>query len=129
MMSLPMALLRLDAALRAQAHDRLIHVALEFRTFLVDGPAARQREDLESARIGEHRARPIHESMDAAEPLEELGTGSQHQMVGVRKQYLRAALQQVLAPLRPNRGMSAHRHEGRGKDFVMQCFEAPRAGS
>ena len=112
-------LLRLDAALGAQAKQRVVDVAAEFGVFLAHAAAAGQREDLKAARIGQHRSRPVHEPMDAAELLENLQARPQQQMIGVGEQHLRAALEQIFTPLRPDRGMRAHRHERGRQHLVM----------
>ena len=82
-----------DAAFRTQMNGAAIDVAPELGALLAQRAAARQREDLISARIGEHRPRPVHESVDAAEFLEDLDTRAQQQVIRVGEQHLRAARQ------------------------------------
>jgi hypothetical protein len=43
-----------DAALRAQAHQGLVRITPELGVILAHGPAARQREYLEAAGVGNH---------------------------------------------------------------------------
>ena len=121
--------LRGNAALGAQAHRRLIDITLELGAFLGDGAASGQREDLESAGIGQHRARPIHESMYAPELFEQLDSGPQHQMIGVREQYSSTALQYVFAPLSTHGPVRPHRHERGREHLVVQRAKTRRTGA
>jgi hypothetical protein len=47
----------------------------------------RQREDLKPSGVGEHRAIPVDEAMDAAEMLENLGTGTKKQVIGIGEKH------------------------------------------
>jgi hypothetical protein len=87
----------------------------------------RQREDLEPARVREHRPRPVHEAVDAAELLEHPHARLQHEVVGVREEHLRATLEHVLATLRSHRGVGTHRHERRRQHLVVRGPEPPGA--
>lgn len=59
-------------------------------------PAAAQgtieREYLIAAAVGEYGAVPAHKFVDAAEPLDRFGAGSEHQMVGVGQNDICAAI-------------------------------------
>ena len=55
-----------------------------------------EREDLVAARVGEHRARPAHERVDAADAPEQLGARAQHQVVGVAEHDLGADRAQIV---------------------------------
>ena len=50
----------------------------------------RQAEDLEAARVGEHRALPAHEAVQAAVRGDHLEAGAQPQVIGVAEDDARA---------------------------------------
>jgi hypothetical protein len=117
-------LLGLDAAFRTQSNDGLVQIAFEFRMFLGQGAAAGKRKDLESAGIGQHRSRPVHEAVNAAEFLEDRRSWTQQQVIRVGQQHLRPAFEQVLAALRAHHGVGAHRHESRRQHLIVQGGKA-----
>ena len=60
--------------------ERAVEVAAERDAVLVDDPQVAERDDLEAARVGQDRAVPVHEPVQAAEPRDPLvaraaGTG------------------------------------------------------
>ena len=112
-----------------QANQRVVDIAGEFGIVLAQRAAAGQREYLVAAGIGQHRSRPIHEAVDAAEFLEDLEARPQQQMVGVRQQHLGAALEQIFAALRAHGRMRSHRHESGRQHLVVPCGEARGAGA
>ncbi len=72
--------------MRAKGHSFLVHLA----QFV-------QAENLEAARVGENRARPGHETMQAAKLAHLLHSGPQIKMVGIPQKDLYAEfLQNVL---------------------------------
>ena len=76
-------LLDADRELRREPVDRAVEVAAERDAVLVDDPQVAERDDLEAARVGQDRAVPVHEPMQAAEPRDPLVPGPQVQVVGV----------------------------------------------
>ena len=66
--------------------------------------------------------------MDAAEALEDLGTRTQEQVVGVRQQDLGAGIEQGVERLGLDRRLGAHRHEQRRLHLVVERAECPRPG-
>jgi len=106
-----------------------VHVAVEDGAFFFDLAEAREREDLEAARVGEHRTGPIHELVDAPQAVEDLFPGAQEKVVGVREQDLRTRVLEDLRPDVANRGLRADRHEERREDFAVQGLKAARAGA
>ena len=74
----------------------------------------RQAEDLESTGVGEDRARPAHEVVQATEVAHHVGAGAQEQMVGVAENDLGAGAREVLGRERLHGGLRAHRHEDGG---------------
>ena len=75
---------------------------------------------MESARIGEHRARPSHETVNAAHAPEHLLTGTQQEVVSIRENDLRPGVFERLGQLRLHGGLRSHRHEYRGMDGIMK---------
>ena len=63
-------------------------MAAELDAIFVDGTQRREREDLESARIGEDGS-ILHEFVESAHLANELVAGPQVQMIGVREDHLR----------------------------------------
>ncbi len=60
-----------------------VEVRAEGDAVLVQLAQRGQRHDLEAAAVGQDRAGPVHEPVQAAEPLDPVGAGPQHQVVGV----------------------------------------------
>ena len=86
-------LLRFDTALRAQSNQGVVDIAGKFGVLLVERPASRQRKYLVTARIGQHRSRPIHESVDSAEFFKDLEARAQKQVIRIGQEDLGAAFQ------------------------------------
>ena len=76
-------LLDADRELRREPVERAVEVAAERDAVLVDDPQVAERDDLEAARVGQDRAVPVHEPMQAAEPRDPLVPGPQVEVVGV----------------------------------------------
>ena len=125
--------LRADAGLGAEQVDGAIHVAAELGAFFLHIAGVRQGEDLEAAGVREEGFLPAGELMDATEALEDLGTRTQEQVIGVRQQDLGAGIEQGVERLRLDRRLGAHRHEQRRLHLVVQGAErtspGPRTGS
>jgi hypothetical protein len=81
--------LHLDRALGREQVRPLVDVALEARALLVDRAILGQGEDLVAPRVGEHRAVPAHEGVHPSHAPEELGAGTEEQVIGVREHHLR----------------------------------------
>jgi hypothetical protein len=123
------AALRLDAQLRAEEDAAVIDIALKHRTLLRHRPRVRQREDLITTRVREHRARPFHEAMNAAHLLKHLRPWPQQQVVGVREQNLRSRGRQRLRCLRLHRRLRADWHEKRCLNHPMLCPKRRRTSA
>ena len=63
---------------------------------VVDHPQVAERHDLEAARVGQDRAVPVHEPVEAAEPRDPLVAGSQVEVVGVGQDDRRADLAEIV---------------------------------
>ena len=90
------ALLRLDGALRRQGVLRSVDVRPERHAVVRQRTEVAQAEDLEAAAVGQDRAVPRHEAVEAAEALDEVDTGPQEEVVRVRQHDLRARAPCVL---------------------------------
>ena len=120
-------LLRFDADLRAEQDRPPVEVALKDRALLAHRARMRQRENLKSAGVGEHRALPTHESMDAARAAKHFGSRPQQEMVSISEQDLRARILERLWELRLHRGLRADRHEERRLHRIVQSAKRGRA--
>ena len=81
----PSASWTLDRDLRREPVERAVEMAAERDAVVVDDPQVAERDDLEAARIGQDRAVPVHEPVQAAEPGDPLVAGPQVEVVGVRQ--------------------------------------------
>lgn len=89
-----------------------------------------QREDLETTRIGKDDTVPVHERMQAARLGDELGSGTQEQVVGVRKHHLGVECPQLVDGDAFHRGAGTHGHECGRLDRAMRGHErAPSCGT
>ena len=86
-----------------------------------------QRHHLEAARIGQDRARPVHEFVQAAQRRHALGTRTQHEMEGIAEHDLRTGLGDRLREHRLDGAGGADRHEGRRLDRAMGRGDAATA--
>ncbi len=110
--------LHLDRRFGRQHVLALIDVAAEARTFFRDRAVGCQREDLVAAGVGEDGTLPAHVVVNPAHALEQLGAGTQHQVVRVAQQNVRPGLRDALRQHRLDRRRGAHRHKGRGPDHT-----------
>ena len=85
MMSLPSASCTSTVDSRREHVRIAVQVRLEVHALFADLPQAAQAENLKAAGIGQDRARPRHEPMQSAQPLNRLMPGPQIQMIGVAK--------------------------------------------
>ena len=67
--------------------------------------------------IGQDRPIPVHEFVQAAQPGDSLGAGTQHQMIGVAQKNIGAGLSHAFGQHGLDRRRRTHRHEGGGADF------------
>ncbi|MGY4236709.1 hypothetical protein ACVIIW_005656 [Bradyrhizobium sp. USDA 4449] len=95
---------------------------------LTDLAQIRQRHHLEAAGIRQHRPVPPRESLQAAERVDALRAGTQHQMIGVAQHDICAGITH-LAPVHALHGAGgADRHEGRSPHHTMRRGQAAGAG-
>ena len=115
--------LRLDGELGAQPHRPPVDVALEEGPLLGHLTRVGQREDLVAARVGQHRAGPAHEPVNAAHPPKDLRPRAEQEVVGVGEKDLRPGRDERLRRLRPHRGLRPHRHEEGRLDGTVKRLE------
>ena len=127
--------LNLHGLLRPHKDAAPVDVGGEGDPFLLDLAQARQGEHLEPARVGQDRAVPPHEPVQAAHLPHHLVAGAQVKVVGVGQLYLTADLLQIVGRHRTLDGpLGAHVHEhrrlhravGAGKDTpagLSLCFQ------
>ena len=72
-----------DGALRREAVQAAVDVRAERHAVGVNFSHLCQTEDLEAARVGQHRPWPAHEAVQAAEVRNQSGAGAQIEMVGI----------------------------------------------
>ena len=89
-----------------------------------------QAENLEPARIRQNRSRPRHEFVQPAHLADQFVSGTQIQMVGIRKQNLYTEVFQVPLRLSLHRRRRAHWHERRRINRSVRSSQSsqPRAG-
>ena len=86
-----------------------------------------QREDLETAAIGEDGFIPAHELMDAAGAFDDVGSRAVVEMVGVGEDDLRPELFERVGHHAFDGSGGSHRHEDGGLDIAMRRMEATPA--
>ncbi len=122
-------LLDADRDLGREAVGRAVEVAAERDPIVVHDAQVAERDDLEAAGIGEDRAVPGHEPVQAAEPLDPLVARSQVQVVRVGEDDRGADLADVVGMERLHGRVRADRHELRGLDDAVGQLEAADAGA
>ena len=95
---------------------------------LGDLAALGQRPDLEAAGVGQDRAFPAREAVQAAVRLDHLQSRAQIQVEGVAEDDLGAERAQLVGRHRLDRAVGAHRHEGRGLDAAARKAQPAAAG-
>ena len=78
-----------------------------------------ERPDLEAAAVGEDRARPAFEAVQAAEAGEHVEPGAQPQVEGVAEEDLRAHRLEGIRPHAFDAAVGADRHEDRRLDAAV----------
>ena len=87
-----------------------------------------QAEDLEAARVGEHRARPAHEAVQAAKVGDQLGARPQVEMVGVAQDQAGAQLVQVARGQRLDGRLRADRGKNGCLELAVRGLEEAGTG-
>ena len=114
-----------DRGGRQPARAAVVHGAERHAVVVEAEDRVAQREDLEAARIGEDRAAPGHEPVQAAERLHGLLTRPEVEVVGVREQDRRAEAGQLVRIDALDARLRAHRHEGRRRHVAVSGAQHP----
>ena len=107
---------------------RSVYVALKVHAVVVHIADLGQRENLVAAGIGENRALPAHEVVEATELRHEIVPRPQVQVIGIGQHHLCAQRVDLLHDQALHGALGAHRHE-RGREYdPVRGFEYSRAG-
>ena len=90
-------------------------------------PPLGEAEHLEAAAVGQDRARPADEAVQAAAPRDQLVARPQQQVIGVGEDDLGARILEVAMPNRLDRALRADRHERRRLDDAVRRLELAEA--
>jgi hypothetical protein len=104
-------------------------MTLERHPFIVYLAGLRERENLETTRIGEHRIRPAHEPMQTTQSGNDIIAGAQVEMIGIGKYQCGAQLLDLDWSERLDRCLSANGREDRREKVAMRRGEDSRAGT
>ncbi len=129
MMSAPSLRSSCDDRLWCEAMPGAVHVAAELHALLVECPQGLQGEHLKSARVGEDRARPSHERVQAAEGPDQFRPRAQMEVIGVGQQHLDPGGAQLARIQRLDRPHRADWHERRRLDDAVWGREHTGAGA
>ena len=115
--------LDLRGNLRRQPMLAAVDVRLERDTFLVQLAQPGQGHHLKPAGIRQNRPRPIHHLVQPAQGRHAVGTGAQHQMIGVAQDQLRPGGADRIRHHRLYCARRANWHENRGGDVAMRSVQ------
>ncbi len=119
-----------DRALGRKLDDGAVEVGAEGHALVLDLAQLRERHDLEAAGVGQNRARPIHESVQAAERRDAFGTRPQHQVIRISEHDIGAACAHRLGRKTFNCCLRADRQErGCGDGAVRRRHLAATGGA
>ncbi len=120
--------LHLHRLLGTEKHAVAVDRRGEGHALLVDLAQRAEAEHLETARVGQDRAVPVHEFMQAAMPADDVGARPQHEVEGVAEDDLRTGAAHLLRRHRLDRAVGADRHERRRLHAAAGKFQAAAAG-
>ncbi len=106
--------------------QRSIDVGAEAHALFGDLRLLGQGEYLEAAAIGQDRSVPTHKRVQAPRQVDELWTGPEHQVIGIRQDDLRAETFDLGRMERLDGGLRSDRHEDRGLDRPSAGLELPK---
>ncbi len=93
-------------------------MAAKLDAFLGQFPEVGEAHHLISAAVGQDRARPVHEFVQAAQLRHPLRAGAQHQVVGIAQDDIGAGIAHGLGRHGLDRRGGPHRHEGGRADLA-----------
>ncbi len=95
-----------------------VDVAAKLHAFLGQLAQLGKAHHLIAAAVGQDRARPVHELVQAAEPRDALGAGAQHEVIGIAEDDVGAGRAHGFRFHRLDRRRGADRHEGGRADLA-----------
>ena len=122
-------LLNADGAFRREVVRRTVNVTLEGHAFVINLAGLRQRENLESARVGQHGTRPLHEAMQSAQLGDEVIAGTEVEVIGVAQHERRTEVRHLRGRQRLDGGLCADGRENGRLEGAVRRGECPRAGA
>ena len=122
--------LDVDSALWSEHVQRTVYMRPKADALLGDLGLLGQREDLKSTAIRQDRALPPHERVKATCVIDEIRTGTEHQVIGVRQDDLRAEPINLVRMQGLYRGLGPDRHEywGLNPAIAGSDHSEPRTG-
>ena len=122
--------LNLQRSFRRKKMFGAVQVRTKRHTFVGNFAQFAEAENLEPSRIRQNRSRPRHEFVQPAHLADQFVSGTQIQMVGIRKQNLYTEVFQVPLRLSLHRRRRAHWHERRRINRSVRSSQSsqPRAG-
>ena len=107
-----------------------VYVRAEFHAVVAYFVELREREYLKAAAVGQYRALPVHEAVQAARFLDQIFARAHVQVVGVAEYYLRAEAFELVGRHSLDGRLRADGHEYRRFDNAVRRDElpGPRAG-
>ena len=119
----PERVLDIDGAFRRQPPRGSVIGRSEGHTVVVD--VGIEGEHLIAARVGQDVTLPVHEPVQASELADDVLSGLQHQVIGVRQHHRDIETFQVLARQCPDGPAGADRHETRGVEGAPRRTHRP----
>lgn len=120
--------LLLDREDRPVAAARRVAVARGPGLDLLGDRAVPHREDLKAAGVGDDRPLPAHEGVQAAEALDHLRAGIEHQVEGVAEHHLVAQRGHLGGQQALDGRLAGQRHEGGRGDLAVHGAQAAQTG-
>ena len=104
-------------------------MTLERHPLIIYLTGLRKRENLEAARIGEHRIRPAHEPMQTTQPSNHIVAGAQVEVIGVGEHKRGAQFLDLDRGERLDRCLRANGSKDWREKVAMRRSEDSRAGT
>ena len=120
--------LNFNGTLRREVIALAVDMALELHARLVQLAKLRQRHDLKATRVSQDRVRPLHEVMQPAKTRYALGTGAQHQVIGVAQHHIGAKRAHLIGVHGLDGRLRAHGHEGGRAHEAVRRGDLPAPG-
>lgn len=103
--------------------SRSVNVTLEGHAVIVNFACVREREDLISARVCEHRIRPLHKFMQPTHITDKFIAGAQIKMISIAQHKRRFDLFEMFRRKSFDGSLRANRRENGGDQLTVRCRE------